>query len=334
MTALAEMTELATDHGWKIRTHLDADTYIRTDATGKTVIDVMYDKRGAVRSMLRHHNGRTEHRNADSAGKRAELAKWLSAERFSTDYDHRIGWVVRKAGSTTDFMISAIGNKGAVLIKLPDGSNVHAVPLESVSRWTGEQHLVKLTDGTDYARVETWQGGRAAAEQKARELGGYVVELDANLCPGTIVADYRPITNIKSVSVLVSELSAHAKSGDYATHTRTGRAVDQGYIVQLDGTQVPLTANVESDVREFIVQFEEWITEAEDGAFRIYTMRDPETCAWMYVTDQVLIIPDRERAFDLAIEHGVPSIFDAVYGDEIDVPDNRRGIQQNLTQNG
>jgi len=60
---------------------------------------------------------------------------------------------------------------------------------------TTTQYLVKTPDGTDYARVEQWQGGLTAASNEALRLGGYVVELDEHLCPVRDlppVLDYRP----------------------------------------------------------------------------------------------------------------------------------------------
>jgi hypothetical protein len=56
------------------------------------------------------------------------------------------------------------------------------------------QWLVRTADGHDYARVEPWQGGQAAAERAAREIGGYVLGLDTELripLNAPPVADYR-----------------------------------------------------------------------------------------------------------------------------------------------
>lgn len=85
------------------------------------------------------------------------------------------------------------------------------------------QYLVRTRDGLDYARVEPWEGGKPAAEDGARRIGGYVVALDKDLCvqhdetgAPVIVADHRA----NQTDDVVNALDNRHPGDDYAAATQ------------------------------------------------------------------------------------------------------------------
>jgi hypothetical protein len=91
------------------------------------------------------------------------------------------------------------------------------------------QYLVKTSTGTDYARVEQWQGGLDAAGREASRLGGYVIQLDENLCP---VRDLPPVLDFRPAWWRMS----HGSGLVHHLNPSTGAAwCNRGYLAPGEG---------------------------------------------------------------------------------------------------